>query len=518
MKTAIQTVRQSNSKTLKSNTGETALDFLFKAYNSENCELIVQIILVLIQKCEKYDINSLLERYNTNDEFDCNHELEIIKVGGKYKEYYDRFDSETYNPLTRDDKKVLHKLFKFITTYTNDSMCKFLENFEKKDNEFYVEIYSKYFVNKISMEQLENDYRLRKANELLHMENDVNHKINETRFQKWTDLQCHAEAKQLAKKIKENTTHISWKEFIDKCHSQFDRFIQAIKSPSSDNTYESFCFLLPSEMSRVNIIYKSNYWMILLFYDYLKTKNLNIKFQILIFKTKLLAKDITTIIEAHLDDKNNTIFVGIDDVSYSGEQLVKDYLPTFEMIFEKYTFYMIFPYISESTIGLLNDKIYYTNPDSNFKIFYDTESVLKKIDEKILDLSKLTTYFPNTRDFSAYSNANNFLYYFDHKIADYKSTLPSIYQAGVITTATKSIDNKTDENLPYDDDLHYDDLPYDANGKYQKNHCDRNMIFHYPFLENCHNKKVKITDLGEVAKEDPGMLCVVPLYKKKIPN
>ena len=60
--------------------------------------------------------------------------------------------------------------------------------------------------------------------------------------------------------------------------------------------------------------------------------------------------------------------------------------------------------------------------------------------------------------------------------------------------------------------------PYDANGKYQKNHCDRNMIFHYPFLENCHNKKVKITYLGEVAKEDPGMLCVVPLYKKKIPN
>ena len=56
----------------------------------------------------------------------------------------------------------------------------------------------------------------------------------------------------------------------------------------------------------------------------------------------------------------------------------------------------------------------------------------------------LTKYFPNSRIDSIYTS-HNFMYYFDHKIADYFSSFPSVYQLGIIIS---DIELNIDERIP----------------------------------------------------------------------
>ena len=172
------------------------------------------------------------------------------------------------------------------------------------------------------------------------------------------------------------------------------------------------------------------------------------------------------------------MFVGIDDVSYSGGQLIHDYLPLFDSTLlsnvHDTKVYMIIPFLSQHSISRIFHNYHidwisyndYNDCDvadkhtggtckfstvaeiifcNNFEIFFNKKKVLLHQTDMQLRTSSnrlFQKHFPNTRNNGEY-NLDNYLYYFDHKIADYNSSLPSVYQAGIISGKSDT------RNTPY---------------------------------------------------------------------
>ena len=114
----------------------------------------------------------------------------------------------------------------------------------------------------------------------------------------------------------------------------------------------------------------------------------------------------------------------------------------------------------------------------------------------------LKNYFPSPRRDSSgvirQWGKNNFMYYFDHKIADYASSFPSIYHLGIIIPSGKV--EKPSSNT-------HDDTR-NSSGVCLK-------TTYLPFVANCLNPKPIMDDIDEKAKTNPEKLCVEPWYKKK---
>ena len=102
------------------------------------------------------------------------------------------------------------------------------------------------------------------------------------------------------------------------------------------------------------------------------------------------------------------------------------------------------------------------------------------------------------------------MYYFDHKIADYNSSLPSVYQAVIISGEGDARNTRDARNTP----TLYNDKGETVNTE----HYGTNRFFYYPLIKACAEKPVPLTDLGEVSKENHEKLCVEPFYKKRTKN
>ena len=87
------------------------------------------------------------------------------------------------------------------------------------------------------------------------------------------------------------------------------------------------------------------------------------------------------------------------------------------------------------------------------------------------------------------------MYYFDHKIADYVSSFPTVYQIGIIQP--DKVNNPTEI---YDDTLN------------ESKTCHKQTYI--PFVENCNNKRPTMFDIsGDESKHASHKLCIVPWYK-----
>jgi hypothetical protein len=149
-------------------------------------------------------------------------------------------------------------------------------------------------------------------------------------------------------------------------------------------------------------------------------------------------------------------FIICDDGSYSGGQITTDMQEIFNNCcsLSKIKTYCLLPFVSsfaESRINklknviLLNSSKIESIKERCEKLKIDSieltnETLCIQNDVDYIKLGKLlNTYFPNIRNNYNYELLRgNMPFYFDHKIADFVSSFPTIYQYGII----ESIGNK----------------------------------------------------------------------------
>lgn len=406
----------------------------------------------------------------------------------------------------------------------------------KDDNEQYYpshsmisEIIHNSKVTKISIPEMSDYIEEYKQKGKLHMPKDENHPINKEKMEQWIDAQPTTLQKDLAKFVRDKTRYVSYKEFYDNCKITFKKFLESDEIKGRD-----YCIYFPKEMSQVNIRNKSNFWMTLLLIDFINehNKRSDIKYKlplcVYIFAERFHNKHLIKQYQLRRD----IYYVAIDDVSYSGGQLFNDYVCYFDMNIARVL--VICPYISDYANRLRThiNKEYYDAECHASNVFYnvildniynygkitiDNEQYDLKDENDYTDfLILFNFYFPNARDNIVYSVKNVFCY-FDHKIADYNSSFPTIYQSGCVTKLIEDEDEISPEDIkqgykfelviPVKDN----DNPYDMGKNISV------YIKYLPFLDNCYALP-RHKNLDIFAKIHADRLCVVPFYKQEVIN
>ena len=351
----------------------------------------------------------------------------------------------------------------------------------------------------LSLQKMISDMRIRKKSNKLYMINNENHPIDDSKMNEWISLQCNSEAKDLANVFKANTKYVSWKDFYESSKKVFDRLYDIVK----DKTY---CVFTKEALGNVSFEDKSNYWMLCLLLDhYIKTGKTNLPKELLLCGPEHF--------ESKCPESNYDYYISLDDCIYSGGQMFTDAIIT--KTIDKTKIIVVSPYISEFAYEKYisgkgteyNDLIFETKmnfwwKNKNISVGgknYDLNKPAER--DYIFDLLK--KYFPSPRRDKVTGDirkwgTNNFMYYFDHKIADYASSFPSVYHLGIITP--DGTIEKTSVNT-YDDSR----VPSAA--------CLKPTYI--PFVKNCLNPTPTISDIDEKAKTNPEKLCIEPWYKKK---
>lgn len=251
-------------------------------------------------------------------------------------------------------------------------------------------------------------------------------KMNIRRFIKESDRKV----RDIVKKIIENTTYISFKEFRRVLFKSFREFIDDMKR----------------EKRRIVYVYKtekwknkSNKWIYLLLKNYIKKEKENLKL-ILISKTKLKSL------------KSNDTVIITDDCSYSGMQMQGNLIRDFGKYKNPKTLlriYILCPYMSSYAVKAITYKEHEKEFNYNVKIGYH-----KKLDKylssnflKPEEIRVMESYYSNLHpkdmindDDDLYSiEFQNFLVYFNHKLADYASTITLFYMGVVPNSYNKRI-------------------------------------------------------------------------------
>jgi len=166
-----------------------------------------------------------------------------------------------------------------------------------------------------------------------------NHPINYERAQQWINFQTCDLAKEIAKYIIKHTRYVSWEKFKEQYEHVFDELNKKIVG-------HDWCVFFPKEMSGVDIIYKSNYWMLLLLYDYFKEKKYKLPGLVVIENGTY--RDVYEKYE---------YFIALDDCSYSGGQMLQYRYSLNKTLRDRII--VVLPYISNYALKLI-EKSYKT--------------------------------------------------------------------------------------------------------------------------------------------------------------
>ena len=358
----------------------------------------------------------------------------------------------------------------------------------------------------LSLQVMIRHMKIRKQKNMLYMPLYENHPINQEKMDEWINMQCNDEAKDIAQLFRDNTIYISWKTFYDNLIKVFDILYEIVKDAS-------YCLFTKESFSNVNFNEKSNYWIIQLLLDYyIKTNKKNLPKKLLLCtKNTNTSKCLNDYFD---DDEDYKYFITLDDCIYSGGQMFHDAIRVDDIDMRKII--VVVPFISsfalDMNVRVFPNKPYLVLYSKEMEAWWQKNNRKKKIkigdneynlfnDQDLVNVLKLIQkYFPNPRD--GYSwNTINLMYYFDHKIADYVSSFPTIYHTGLIMPDG---DIEKPSNNTYNDKLE------------SSNSCSERRYL--PFLENCKNKNPIISDINENSKIFHDKLCVEPWYKKKYNN
>ncbi len=297
-------------------------------------------------------------------------------------------------------------------------------------------------------------------------------KMNIRRFIKESDRKV----REIVKKIIENTTYISFKEFRRVLFKSFRKFIDDMKR----------------EKRRIVYVYKtekwknkSNKWIYLLLKNYIKKENFKLKL-ILISKTKLKSL------------KSNDTIIITDDCSYSGTQMQGNLIRDFGKYKNPKTLlriYILCPYMSSYAVKAITYKEHEKEFNYKVKIGYH-----KKLDKYLSsnflnqeEIKEIESYYSNLHpkdmindDDDLYSiEFQNFLIYFNHKLADYASTITLFYMGVVPNSHNKRILHERTKKGNRNGNLPLQIIPIIKNCNYNR----KNINVNYPMCPHPPYKK-----------------------------
>ena len=289
---------------------------------------------------------------------------------------------------------------------------------------------------------------------------------------KWVESQCTAENKKISQFIINNTVYISFDEFFITLNTAIDKFI---------NAYERLLYLhviiIPNEPEWQT---KSNIWMTAYLIKYINDKKATINIIDIITpdtsweKNKLYA------------DKPNINYIYCDDVSYSGGQIY-DYISDSSNI----TTTIIIPYVTNIMLrrfdGVEKCNIYYAYTMTPILEKPEFAKVFPDEDINVFNTKLTNIYGNNVRNGIVYKyniENGNLLYYFAHKIADYVSSFPFIYESGIIQpNQTATLNESKCKTTQY-----------------------------IPFLNKCDNEEPPRAQ--QISNKEYQKYCIIPHYKK----
>jgi hypothetical protein len=306
----------------------------------------------------------------------------------------------------------------------------------------------------------------------LNLYNNTPFILEPKKIKKWIDSQCSINAKRIAQFIIAITRRVSYEEFQAK-------LLESIMQIPQNKKYVIF---IPNSEDTSDI--KSNLWITAIFIDKINTLKLNIDIVDIIY-----SNDYNYLQKIIIYQMLNIDFIMCDDGYYSGGQVTsnitkininKKYNPKYDYITIIYNIlnnhkiyngeifnkiYCITPFISTyatKRIRELSPKIILLNTDKietieerctkldlnipeliNSKTHKPLILNIHKLDDIEIFEKLLNKYFPNLRENSQYNIIEGSMpFYFDHKIADYVSSFPTIYQFGIINIKIEDRDKK----------------------------------------------------------------------------
>lgn len=305
----------------------------------------------------------------------------------------------------------------------------------------------------------------------------IDHSFNEINIKSFIKA-SDKKVRPIVKKIIENTTYISFKEFKNTMIKSFKEFIKNMKEEKKKIVYV---------YKTKNFKNKSNYWIYTYLYKYIMKENLKLKLKLISKKDIKLLKE------------NDTVIM-TDDCSYSGMQLQTNIIRNLGKYKNLKTFlniYILCPYMSSFAIKAITYKE--DEDELNFKVKIGYHKKLDKyISSNFLtteEIKIINSYYSNLHpkdmindDDDLYSiNFSNFFVYFNHKLADYASTISLFYMGVMPNTYNKKILTKRTKDGNKNGNLPLQIIPLIKNCNYNTT----NINVNYPFCPHPPYKKLK---------------------------
>lgn len=222
---------------------------------------------------------------------------------------------------------------------------------------------------------------------------------------------CADEVKSIIEKVIKNTIHISFETFMTYLIKNFKKII------TNKSNINIFIYITE------DFIEKSNYWIYQLL-NYYKSK--------IGFKGNLII--ISSLNDEKLKD-NDIIFI-VDDCIYSGEQLkliIEEMNNTRNL---KLNIYLFISFMTNKGLDKVKKEFSENSNLDNCKLLlvHHIYYIDKSINNYLFDneIKILEKYY-------SIDIKNRYLIYFDHKMADYYSTIPLIYSGIVANSKNKEL-------------------------------------------------------------------------------
>lgn len=354
--------------------------------------------------------------------------------------------------------------------------------------------------------------------EYIEMPKDINNELDFENINKYLNSLCNEEIKEMMTHFfLENTKYISFKEFKDALFNSFNKFIELIEN-------KDYYLILHSSAR------KSNYWCALLLFIYLD-ENKNIKRPIRILNNLKIDKN----------DINDKMLLFLDDASYSGTQLFDDINKQIED-FKYYNINLVkeknggggvriikisdkerllreeinniaknvlipkilicTTYISDIALNKLKSII-----NENNIIYYDKMVPLSDIDNEIYN-KYFNKLLKNEKLFREKERQNpdmeykvglkdvRYPIYFDHKIADFFSSYPEIYQLGLMPIC--------------------DDPKIETEGIPENTYITESEYKYIPLFKSCEGKGYTLFNFDDTGEDDNEFkVCIKAFYKQR---
>ena len=360
----------------------------------------------------------------------------------------------------------------------------------------------------------------------------LNHEIDDYKFENFVSNSDDS-VKDLVRKIRYNTKHVSYSEFISNFILNVNKILALYRSLNLHTTNRPIYIMIGKYFQK-----KSNYWLLLYLINHFNTNGIDIKIMIIVEEilntTNINSNNIyiehqiqEVVVNPDLKIRAHDLVLFIDDCIYSGTQmgtnienllasmvkLPKEFMKTIHIC-------LLCSYIStkgyENILNIFIRKNYilvqsniliqlYINGNFHYyKEFIDLPLINNYF--TIDEIALLSSYYGvkiENLDKDNNTFLNKYLIYFDHKLADFVSTIPLFYSGVILNEYNKNIISREGQGLSYNDFI------YNKSCNYQMQ----------PFINNCYLKYLGPdrygNPLGECIKIDISKPnCPITPYKR----